>query len=473
MEKQKNISINITEINNGNELPSFIKMYEISGQDEVTKHSYTRYLKCKTNDLKILEQANKFNLFNKKNFNSIVETDRTNLIYHELTGNNLENQKDAVMMIRYIPEQERTSLLEKALSIKNIEVEKACALMSRYAPENKVAYFIKKALLNQNLSVQKIGVLMIKHAPENERFTLVLWGLAKKDEEINNISMEMLRHVPEVDLIRVIMERLDTDDAEKINKATGDNLEKTKEALVKIGLINENMEVQMASSFLIKYIVESERADLIKDGLCSNNETVLKTCSQMIGYAPQNDREKLFKTAQKKLGNRLVEPTIYKTIKISKEHFSRTPFARTGTKATLIGGELKDKTILREIHPSAFMEWQRLYENHELWRKEGFDYIPIEPIQTFNLNKNGLVNVYSGVLELNLKTYKNMTDNFVDELMRDKAKILNVLSHVKIDHGHPHDDNFCLRFFRDGNGNVDFNKKPRLYLIDFDQATSI
>ena len=34
------------------------------------------------------------------------------------------------------------------------------------------------------------------------------------------------------------------------------------------------------------------------------------------------------------------------------------------------------------------------------------------------------------------------------------------------------DANFCLRFFRDENGKVDFDKIPRLYLIDFDQAIS-
>jgi hypothetical protein len=37
-------------------------------------------------------------------------------------------------------------------------------------------------------------------------------------------------------------------------------------------------------------------------------------------------------------------------------------------------------------------------------------------------------------------------------------------------HGHCHDKNFVLRFFRNQDGFVDLNKTPRIYLIDFDQV---
>lgn len=33
--------------------------------------------------------------------------------------------------------------------------------------------------------------------------------------------------------------------------------------------------------------------------------------------------------------------------------------------------------------------------------------------------------------------------------------------------------NFCLRFYRDENGNVDINKIPRIYLVDFDKAVEV
>ena len=47
-----------------------------------------------------------------------------------------------------------------------------------------------------------------------------------------------------------------------------------------------------------------------------------------------------------------------------------------------------------------------------------------------------------------------------------------MIDELGIEHGHPHVDNFVLRFFRDDDGVPDLKRKPRLYLIDFDQAVS-
>ncbi|MDO8482490.1 MAG: hypothetical protein Q7S86_01565, partial [bacterium] len=137
------------------------------------------------------------------------------------------------------------------------------------------------------------------------------------------------------------------------------------------------------------------------------------------------------------------------------------------------GGSLKDNTIIRHIEPISFVAWQRLFEDHEMWESVGFDYVPIEPIQSFKFNKEGVVDVFSGVLDLSLETWQNMTDDFVADLHTDQEKIIEVLDKNNIDHGHPSTANFCLRFFRDEEGNVDFKTKPRLYLIDFDMAISL
>ena len=65
---------------------------------------------------------------------------------------------------------------------------------------------------------------------------------------------------------------------------------------------------------------------------------------------------------------------------------------------------------------------------------------------------------------------------FQVELEEQRKKILSILNGVGglryADKGieHAHKQNFCLRFFRDDDGGIDFNRTPRLYLIDFDQA---
>ena len=145
---------------------------------------------------------------------------------------------------------------------------------------------------------------------------------------------------------------------------------------------------------------------------------------------------------------------------------------KTGSETTLIGGKLKDTTIIRHIDPKAFLSWQKIYEDYTVRKETGFDYVPIEPIQSYKLNKDDLVDVFSGVLDISLRDWQTKTDMFVDELQKKANKIIKVLNKLKIKHGHIHNGNFCLRFFRNKNGKVDFNRMPRIYLIDFDKAVS-
>lgn len=133
---------------------------------------------------------------------------------------------------------------------------------------------------------------------------------------------------------------------------------------------------------------------------------------------------------------------------------------------------MKDKAIVRKIKAGPFLEWRGLYENYALWQIHGFDYIPIEQIHSYRLNEEGLIEVFGGVLDLNLKEWSEITDRFLKKLEDQRDKIIKVLKEQKTEHGHDHDKNFCLRFFRDENGKPDLKRMPRLYLIDFDQAVS-
>lgn len=194
----------------------------------------------------------------------------------------------------------------------------------------------------------------------------------------------------------------------------------------------------------------------------------------MILFAQHNVREQLFQLAKERLGDALVEPPLYKegTFEDDKRLFPREAFEKTGSGTTLVGGALKGKTIVRHIKPEAFLAWQRIFENFSLWWRKGFDYVPIEPIQSYRLNEDGLVDVYSGVLDLNLGEWQEMCGDFCGELVDDSDTIASICREQGIGHGHPHFGNFSLRFFRDKDGHVDFSRKPRVYLIDFDQAVS-
>ena len=105
-----------------------------------------------------------------------------------------------------------------------------------------------------------------------------------------------------------------------------------------------------------------------------------------------------------------------------------------------------------------------------MWKEAGFDYVPIEPIVSYRLQADNLVDVSTGVLDLNLDLWLKMGGNFGKELKEKENRILSVLNSRSIHHGHPHRENVVLRFFRDRKGRVDFTREPRIYLIDFDLA---
>lgn len=136
---------------------------------------------------------------------------------------------------------------------------------------------------------------------------------------------------------------------------------------------------------------------------------------------------------------------------------------------------LKEKIILRGIDVYSFYLWKKIYENYKVFRKNNFNYIPIEPIIYFDpYFENNLVLVYSGVLGPTIEEWFKKTSLYKNEIEEQKNKILNILKEeFKIDHHHPHNLNFCLYFERDKNGEVDLTKVPRVYLIDFDMAEII
>lgn len=230
----------------------------------------------------------------------------------------------------------------------------------------------------------------------------------------------------------------------------------------------------------ISYVPENHRQEvldvmleIINEHLASTDEDSRKFAARMVWNIPKELREPyMHRVAALGLTNELVRSSLYDDKRMSKKRFERKNFEKTGSETTLVGGPLLDKSIVRHIEPRAFLAWYRLYTDPELWKREGFDYVPIEPIHSFHLNKDGLVDVFSGVLDLDFSTWSWRTDLFKDELQMKMDAIESALAKTLTEHGHTHTENFCLRFFRDENGNADLSREPRVYLIDFDQASS-
>lgn len=98
--------------------------------------------------------------------------------------------------------------------------------------------------------------------------------------------------------------------------------------------------------------------------------------------------------------------------------------------------------------------------------------MPIEPIISYKLATDGMVDAYTGVLDISLKDWLAKTYIFMEQLIETRNMITETILNLGFDHGHIHDGNFCLRFYRNEKGEPDFARLPRLYLIDFDLAVS-
>ena len=422
------------------------------------------------------------------------------------------NEKDEKLQqqfsewVQILPENKRAEIIGRGLDSENLEVQLAYAkgVDFRSNPEygtvikKKIASLIEKGLDNEDKKVRLEWIKKIGATPKETRASLMKKALETGDLEIQKQCTQEFWCLSADEKPYFIEYGLSTDNAD-IQKACagyitsfsgyykGWGLDTVRQGLPeeqkielgkKLALIIEHhissgnpkdLETYME---MIEFAAEDKRALLIEYGLASDNLDIQKMYANLIWSVPDDMKKNLFEMAKKKMGDKLIEPQIYKDGDISDEDFSRKEFVKTGSGTTLVGGDLKGKTIIRHITPNALLTWQGLFEDHDFWKKQGLDYVPIEPIHSFKLKKNGLVDVYSGVLDLNLDSWRNMGGDFIEELEQDKVNIIRSIDKRHIEHGHTHEGNFCLKFYKDENGHVDFSKKPRIYLIDFDQAIS-
>src|SRR3989344_3948007 len=441
----------------GESQPSFLSMYEISGHGRITEYPLNRY---NADDKQWGQKIRDLALAQKriKDIMSVPEDERARLITKALTYPSFEIQEAGVEMIASAPEDKRADLIIKALNHPEVQVQAVAAGIIKSAPEDRraglrqiVVEKIRDAPGNSEVKVHKTAAGMIQFAPMDKRTGLILEVLDDPSFEVQQVGAWMVEYAPEerrAGLRQIVVEKI-------------------REALK-----NPAVEVQKAAVSMIEFasFEEEKRVELISEVLNRPAVEVQKAAAEMIWTAPKDKQAGLFEQALNKLADKLIEPSLYDEGKWDR--LSRKPFAKTGSEITLIGGGLKDKVIVRHLDPDAFLSWKSLYENYKLWQRNGFDYVPVEPIVSYRLEKNGQVAVFSGVLDLSMAQWEKMSQQFKRELRETKNEIEAVLAKQNIRHGHSHRGNFCLRFWRDEKGHPDMNRTPHLYLIDFDQAVS-
>ena len=387
-----------------------LEMYTLPSQSlPISEQAFKRYVSCHQQDSLIVEAATIDE--NSRNMQEAVSE-------MDLIQRTIDSEIDSAS------ESDRPALIKQYLETQSPKIQKAVALNIALAPEsdrpalrNQVKEIIEKYINIQDPDAQKIIALMIPCVLESDRPDLIKQYLEIQNPEVQQVATSMIRYAP-------LSERL---------------------AFIKQAIDIQSPEVQQAAFLMMQEVVEPER-------------------KMLFDYA-----------ISKGLSEVLIASPLYSNSELNNTDFKKKAFIKTGSKTTLIGGELKGKSILRQINPKAFLSWQKIYENYELWQKAGFDYVPIEPIQSYFFDKNKkMVNVFSGVLDVNLRDWFARSSLFRQELEKQKDNIIRIIDSEGIKHGHLdlHDRNFCLCFFRNKDGSVNFDKQPRIYAIDFDQAVS-
>ena len=130
--------------------------------------------------------------------------------------------------------------------------------------------------------------------------------------------------------------------------------------------------------------------------------------------------------------------------------------------------------IIRHIDIKPYLAWKKTYEDAEFWKRQGFDYVPVEPIVKASFNKEtSKIDVFSRVLVgPSVKMWRAVLGPYSVDVKRQVQKIREALDELGIQHGHTHEDNFIVYFDRDEQGEPIVDHPPRVYVIDFDQAVS-
>lgn len=436
-----------------------IKMYALVNQKEpISQRAFDRYVSCHKQNPDIEEAVNNIENFD---IEKMPMSERSIFIQRQLFSEDIKVLKKAVFMIQFAPESEQKELIDKALNNNNPEIQKRAASIIWLIPEderldleNKVTEIINRNFNSGNVELQKLAVSMFWLLPESEISSYIKKVLNIENLQVRKEAIFMIKFAPRLEQTDLLEKFFDSKDIKVLKIAAS--------------VINQIPESDQ------DYFKEKVKK-IVEKNIDDDDPKIKKAAISMIRYVPESDKKYFFDYAVSNgLSKMFIESPLYDDVNLDSDSFKRGYLDKTGSETTLLGGQLLEKSIVRHIEPAAFLAWQKIYDNYEIWQDTGFDYVPVEPIQAYRFRKDkGIVDVFSGVLDLNLDEWLERTSLFKKELEEQRDKIRAVVDGQKINHGHIHERNFVLSFFRKEDGSPDFSKVPRLYVIDFDEAVEV
>lgn len=372
-----------------------------------------------------------------KNINRYMNS----LLREDFQGiNQLSETRKAENQLKYSDQVELYDLLSTFLDSPDIEIRRVAVknisktnAQEEILLQQKADVIIEQAISSDDIQVSRIGMNMIDCASAGMRDKLI------------DISYHQ------------IVRGLDS----------GDIL-KQKVLAKKINILPEDKRIEQFNVLYVEMLKWLKTKDVF----------AIRSVSQMVRYLPldmQGEFKKLLGQFYETNKNNpeLIKSGVYYGLgfaDLSKQN--RVNFSKTGSRMILLFAEkLKYRVLIRTVEDSCFLEWKRAYEASGLWKSIGFDYVPVEPIVSYSGKKDGTTNCVTGILDLNYDEWLSISGGkFKVELDTQKKKIDEGLKLLSIKHGHLNDDNYCLRFYRDIEGNIDFSKIPKIMVIDFDRA---
>lgn len=447
-----------------------VSMYEVPGHKGIQNRELVRYLKDKKQDKRI-QDADSLSYRRQEKF-KFLSKDEKFLFLKRYALKKDKTKKEFVLDGLFFVRSGFESMdVEQELELLSLLLSSFGTYRNEEVREQVSSYLSQKeriiaeALQHPNARIQEVAVRLVHRLQIKES---VFEGIAIQQIEQAIISGEFDKML----IIKQLMRLINSVDKRNVIVRC------LKDPNTKIKLIGASaMSTYLPSK--IGELLDMYTTDIEKI-ITNPDPSAIETAIELSEILPNKQKKEMRDLIRARVNEfmeqgrmeEILSPALYKREIVDETKFERKSLFKSGSDTTLLGGSLKGKAILRHIKPEPFQVWQKLYENNALWEQYGFDYVPIEPIVSYHFSPTtGLVDTFSGVLDINLKSWTAISDLFAKELEVQSAKILLALKRMDVHHNHAHPGNFCLRFFRGADGKPDLSKVPRLYLIDFDKAS--
>lgn len=324
----------------------------------------------------------------------------------------------------------------------------------RYAPAEMRSAFILAVFSNKDPYLRDRAARQIQYAPESERSALLQRAQQDPAAVVRSSAVHVISFIPASERTPFVIRAL----MDPVSDVAGAMIEDA------------------------DCIPPQAWQAVVEAGMKSPNEAIVTFAAGHLCYIPDEAAERIRGEYSQYFTDLTVlasHSALYEGA--GAERFTRQKFEKTGTDLTLLDRplraaheqSLREKTVIRTIPLTAYLAWRKAFEAADVWKAHGFDYVPVEPIVRISSKQHRRnVDVATGVINgPSAGAWQEQGGTCMGEIIDAVDEIDRVLEELGIDHQHAHYGNFVLLFDRDEHGTPIITTPPRIYLIDFDQAT--